>query len=121
MAGCHGSRRVRLHDGSPPRRILAPDEWCARGRARRERLPLADHAHWDPSSDRPDPVAVLEEQAKARVPDLVPIRDGRMLSSAFAYYRTAATPMAWSNPRPPLTGPLLPRIPGPGPGPPEPS
>jgi uncharacterized protein (DUF2252 family) len=80
---------------SPPREILTPDEWRARGRARRERVPLAEHAHWDPPSDRPDPVSVLEQQARTRVPDLVPIRYGRMLTSAFAYYRGAAAPMAW--------------------------
>jgi uncharacterized protein (DUF2252 family) len=80
---------------SPPREILTPDEWRERGRARRERVSRAAHAHWDPPSDRPDPISVLEEQAKTRVPDLVPIRYGRMLTSAFAYYRGAAAPMAW--------------------------
>jgi hypothetical protein len=59
---------------SPPREILTPDEWRARGRARRERVSLEEHAYWDAPSDRPDPVSVLEEQAKTRVPDLVPIR-----------------------------------------------
>jgi uncharacterized protein (DUF2252 family) len=80
---------------SPPREVLSPDEWRARGRARRERVSLAEHAYWDAPSDRPDPVSILEEQAKTRVPDLVPIRYGRMLTSAFAYYRGAAAPMAW--------------------------
>jgi uncharacterized protein (DUF2252 family) len=80
---------------SPPREILTPDEWRARGRARRERVSLDEHAYWDAPSDRPDPVSVLEEQAKTRVPDLVPVRYGRMLTSAFAYYRGAAAPMAW--------------------------
>src|ERR1700732_1748641 len=79
---------------SPPREILTPDEWRERGRARRERVSRAAPAHWDPPSDRPDPISVLEEQAKTRVPDLVPIRYGRMLTSAFAYYRGAAAPMA---------------------------
>lgn len=80
---------------SPPREILTPDEWGARGRARRERVSLEEQAYWDAPSDRPDPVSVPEEQAKTRVPDLVPIRYGRMLTSAFAYYRGAAAPMAW--------------------------
>src|SRR5215469_2997119 len=80
---------------SPPREVLTPDEWRARGRARRERVSLEEHADWNAPSDRPDPVSVLEEQAKTRVPDLVPIRYGRMLTSAFAYYRGAAAPMAW--------------------------
>ena len=42
-----------------------------------------------------NPVAVLEEQAKTRVPDLIPIRYGRMMASPFAYFRGAAAPMAW--------------------------
>ena len=47
-----------------------------------------------PSPDRPDPVALLEEQAKTRVPELVPIRYGRMLVSPFTFYRGAALIMA---------------------------
>ena len=42
-----------------------------------------------------NPVTVLEEQAKSRVPDLIPIRYGRMIASPFAYFRGAAAPMAW--------------------------
>jgi uncharacterized protein (DUF2252 family)/NTP pyrophosphatase (non-canonical NTP hydrolase) len=80
---------------SPPREVLTPDEWQARGRARRERVSLAEHSYWDAPSHRPDPVSILEKQAKTRVQDLVPIRYGRMLTSAFAYYRGAAAPMAW--------------------------
>ena len=53
--------------------------------------------------DRPDPVSILEEQAKTRVPDLVPIRYGRMLTSPFAYYRGAAAPMAWDLAHTPTT------------------
>jgi uncharacterized protein (DUF2252 family) len=49
---------------------------------------------FDPPPDRPDPLALLEEQARTRVPDLVPIRWGRMLVSPFTFYRGAALPMA---------------------------
>jgi uncharacterized protein (DUF2252 family) len=52
------------------------------------------HAAWDPPSDRPDPVSLLEAQARTRVPELVPIRYGRMLASPFAFYRGAAAIMA---------------------------
>jgi uncharacterized protein (DUF2252 family) len=55
----------------------------------------SSHAQWAPPADRPDPVTVLEEQAKTRVPDLIPIRYGRMIASPFAYFRGAAAPMAW--------------------------
>ena len=88
---------------APPHEILSPDEWRARGRARRYRVPRADHAGWDPPKNRPDPVGLLEEQAKTRVPDLVPIRYGRMLTSPFAYFRGAAAPMAWDLAHTPTT------------------
>ncbi len=61
------------------------------------------HAQWAPPQDRPDPVAALEEQAKARVPDLVPIRHGRMAASPFAYFRGAAAVMAWDLAHTPTT------------------
>jgi uncharacterized protein (DUF2252 family) len=89
---------------APPHEILTPQEWQARGRARREQVSRADHARWEPPPDRPDPVAILEEQAVTRVPDLVPIRHGRMLTSPFAYFRGAAAPMAWDLAHTPTTG-----------------
>ena len=55
---------------------------------------LSVHGEWQPSSDRPDPVRLLEEQAASRVPELVPIRYGRMLVSPFTFYRGAAYLMA---------------------------
>jgi uncharacterized protein (DUF2252 family) len=81
---------------APPHEILTSQEWEARGRARRQQVPRADHARWEPPPDRPDPVA--------RVPDLVPIRYGRMLTSSFAYFRGAAAPMAWDLAHTPTTG-----------------
>ena len=80
---------------APPREVLTPDEWRARGRERRSFASRSSHAQWAPPADRPDPVTVLEEQAKTRVPDLIPIRYGRMMASPFAYFRGAAAPMAW--------------------------
>ena len=55
------------------------------------------------AEDRPDPVAILEEQARTRVPDLVPIRHGRMAASPFAYFRGAAGAMAWDLAHTPTT------------------
>jgi uncharacterized protein (DUF2252 family) len=66
----------------------------ARGREARKRTPRSLHAGWTPPSDRTDPVALLEEQAASRVPELVPIRYGRMLVSPFTFYRGAALLMA---------------------------
>jgi uncharacterized protein (DUF2252 family) len=86
-----------------PHEVLSPGEWRARGRERRRLVPRVSHAQWVPPGDRPDPVAVLAEQAKTRVPDLVPIRYGRMAASPFAYFRGAAAPMAWDLAHTPTT------------------
>jgi uncharacterized protein (DUF2252 family) len=88
---------------APPHEVLTPDEWRARGRERRRLVPRSSHAQWAPSVDRPDPVAILEEQARSRVPDLIPIRYGRMAASPFAYFRGAAAPMAWDLAHAPTT------------------
>ncbi len=69
-------------------------ERVARGRASRAEVPRSAHADLDPGPDRPDPVALLEGQAESRVPELVPIRYGRMLVSPFTFYRGAALIMA---------------------------
>jgi uncharacterized protein (DUF2252 family) len=74
--------------------LPARADLAAAGVSARSRLPLAEHANWAPASDRPDPVALLEEQARTRLPELVPIRYGRMSVSAFAFFRGAALPMA---------------------------
>jgi len=66
---------------APPREVLTPDEWRAGGRDLRRVAARSSHAQWVPPLDRPDPVAILEEQAKTRVPDLIPIRYGRMAAS----------------------------------------
>jgi uncharacterized protein (DUF2252 family) len=89
---------------APPHELLTPDEWRRRGREQRGLAPRSSHAQWEPPPDRPDPVAVLEEQARTRVPDLVPIRYGRMAASPFAYFRGAAAPMAWDLAHTPTTG-----------------
>src|SRR5690242_1974553 len=73
---------------------LTADERIARGRAARRETPRSEHGRWEPAPDRPDPVVLLEEQAATRVPDLVPIRHGRMLVSPFTFYRGAAAIMA---------------------------
>jgi uncharacterized protein (DUF2252 family) len=86
-----------------PHEVLTPDEWRSSGRERRRLVPRLSHAQWAPPPDRPDPVATLEEQARTRVPDLVPIRYGRMAASPFAYFRGAAAPMAWDLAHAPTT------------------
>jgi uncharacterized protein (DUF2252 family) len=66
----------------------------AHGKEARNRTPLSSHSGWAPAADRPDPVGLLAEQNRAREPDLVPVRHGRMLVSPFTFYRGAAKIMA---------------------------
>jgi uncharacterized protein (DUF2252 family) len=73
---------------------FTPTERAARGKAARAEVPRRSHGEWEPAKKRPDPVGLLEEQAASRVPELVPIRYGRMLVSPFTFYRGAAFLMA---------------------------
>ena len=75
-----------------------------RGKAIRAEVPRSSHADWEPASGSRDPVALLEEQAKTRVPELVPIRYGRMLVSPFTFFRGAAYIMAADLAEAPRTG-----------------
>jgi uncharacterized protein (DUF2252 family) len=83
---------------------LTPTERAARGAEARAAVPREAHAMFDPASGRPDPIALLEEQAASRVPELVPVRWGRMMVSPFTYYRGAALPMASDLATTPVTG-----------------
>ncbi|MGL6278240.1 MAG: DUF2252 domain-containing protein [Gaiella sp.] len=83
---------------------FTPAERAARGKAARAEVPRSSHAGWEPPSLRHDPVALLEEQARTRVPELLPIRYGRMLVSPFTFYRGAAYVMASDLAGHPRTG-----------------
>jgi uncharacterized protein (DUF2252 family) len=72
----------------------APGERAAFGKRARKDAPRSAHGQWAPASDRPDPVAILEQQAADRLPELMPLRYERMLASPFAFYRGAAAIMA---------------------------
>ena len=87
-----------------PAPYLPPADRAARGRSCRSETPRSSHAAWEPRADRPDPIALLEEQAAERVPELVPIRYGRMSASPFAFYRGAAYVMASDLAGTPQTG-----------------
>lgn len=70
------------------------EERQARGKAARAGTPLPTHAEWRPATGRPDPVALLDQQNVTREPDLVPVRNGRMMVSPFTFFRGAAKVMA---------------------------
>jgi uncharacterized protein (DUF2252 family) len=83
---------------------FTPAERHARGRAARSELPRSAHGAWEPASVRRDPVELLEDQARTRLPELVPIRYGRMLVSPFTFFRGAASIMAADLADGPRTG-----------------
>ena len=76
----------------------------AKGKAARKVAPRSSHGAWEAAVDRPDPVALLQEQDETRVPELVPIRYGRMLESPFAFFRGGALIMASDLAASPRTG-----------------
>jgi uncharacterized protein (DUF2252 family) len=78
----------------PPVPHLSVAERVARGKAARAEVPRSSHSVFELSPTRKDPLELLELQAKTRVPELVPIRYGRMLVSPFTFYRGAALIMA---------------------------
>jgi uncharacterized protein (DUF2252 family) len=69
-------------------------ELRAMGKSRREACPREAHAAWQPTANRPDPVRLLVESSKGRMPELIPMRYGRMLQSPFTFFRGAALNMA---------------------------
>jgi uncharacterized protein (DUF2252 family) len=85
-----GGRRTKLEEqmrGSYAERYAA-------GKALRTACPRKAHAHWKASSNRPDAVKLVLQAEKERLPDLLPLRHGRMSRSAFTFYRGAALTMA---------------------------
>jgi uncharacterized protein (DUF2252 family) len=106
---------AELTTAVPPRHItryqldsglgrLTPAERAERGKAARVEVPRASHAVFDPPPDRPDPLDLLAKQAESRVPELVPVRWGRMMVSPFTFYRGAALPMASDLAGTPVSG-----------------
>ncbi len=89
-------------------RTLAPRpsraELLAEGVAMRKKCPRGSHAAWSAPGDRPDPVRLIEEANAGRIPELIPLRHGRMLPSPFTFYRGTALNMAVDLAGTPTTG-----------------
>ena len=98
------ARQVTRQRGGAGAERLNQQQRAALGKAARAAAPRESHAAFEPPASRPDPVALLEEQAQSRVPELIPVRYGRMLASPFSYYRGAALPMAADLAATPVTG-----------------
>ncbi len=79
-------------------------ELIARGRAMRKSCPRGSHKAWSAPDDRPDPLLLIEEANVGRIPELIPLRHGRMLASPFTFYRGTALNMAVDLAGTPTTG-----------------
>src|SRR5262245_58236632 len=79
-------------------------ERYAAGKKLREKFPRDSHRAWKPPAGRPDPVDLVLAAEKGRMPDLLPLRHGRMVRSAFTFYRGAALTMATDLAATPATG-----------------
>ncbi|WP_432094565.1 DUF2252 domain-containing protein [Streptomyces sp. bgisy100] len=93
---------------APPSQTQAPfrtpRERADEGKTARGRTPRSSHGEFEPSPRRPDPVDIIERQSATRVPELVPLRYGRMLESPFRFYRGAAAIMASDLADTPVSG-----------------
>ena len=108
-AAVKSSKRAKRDKGKKQHRGMfdlpkAVETRMAEGRAERESVPLEAHGEWAAADGRPDPIAILEEQNATRVPELVPIRHGRMIVSPFTFYRGSAAIMAADLAQTPNTG-----------------
>ena len=74
--------------------VPSPADRLAAGRAHRATVPRSSHGLWEPPADRRDPVEVLVESNRSRLPDLVPLRSARMAVSPFTFLRGSAVVMA---------------------------
>ncbi|MBV8451216.1 MAG: DUF2252 domain-containing protein [Deltaproteobacteria bacterium] len=81
-------------DQAITRPYRSPDERRAEGKALRDAVPREEHGSWKPHKERRNPVEILIESNEGRLPQLIPIRFGRMLQSPFAFYRGSARLMA---------------------------
>jgi uncharacterized protein DUF2252 len=82
----------------------SPAELRAMGKCLRDKCPRSSHADWKAPNDRPDLLGLLEQSNEWRIPELIPIRFGRMLRTPFTFYRGAALNMAADLARTPASG-----------------
>ena len=85
-------------------KFISRDEALGAGKALQVKVPHALHAEWRPSGQPRDPIGILEESNRDRVPELIPIRYGRMLRSPFTFLRGSAGLMAYDLATTPVTG-----------------
>ncbi len=86
--------------------VLGPsiEARMSQGKALRKRVSRTSHAEWAAPSARPDPIKILRDSDRGRLPELLPIRYSRMRQSPFAFFRGSAAVMAWDLSKTPATG-----------------
>lgn len=84
--------------------LPSPEQLYQEGKNLRSKCPRQGHAFWRAHRDRPDPISLLEKSNKGRLPELIPIRYGRMMRTPFTFYRGAALNMADDLAKTPVTG-----------------
>jgi len=94
MRKAKAKRQSAKDVSAAPGAYMSADERRAIGKARRDATPRAAHGGWKLPKDRRDPTELLRESNEGRIPELIPIRFGRMAQSPFAFYRGAAAVMA---------------------------
>ena len=95
--------RYALLEGASQQELTHAERYAA-GKKLRETCPRASHAVWKPSAARPDPVELVLRAEKGRMPELLPLRHGRMVRSAFTFYRGSALAMAADLASTPVSG-----------------
>jgi uncharacterized protein (DUF2252 family) len=100
------TKNLKPTDSSSDRQVgsRSVSDRLAAGKALRQTVKRSDHATYHPPTNREDPIAILEAQAETRLPDLVPIRYARMLTSPFAFLRGSAAVMIQDIAPAPTTG-----------------
>jgi uncharacterized protein (DUF2252 family) len=93
-----------MEEAAPQPLLPHPDAIAARGRELRQKVPRKSQAEWKRHKNREDPIEILRASDPERIPELVPIRYGRMLASPFAFYRGSAAVMASDLATTPSTG-----------------
>jgi uncharacterized protein (DUF2252 family) len=83
---------------------LSQEERYAAGKALRKACPRESHAMWKAPATRRDPIEMVLAAEKGRMPELLPLRHGRMVRSAFTFYRGSALPMAADLASTPVSG-----------------
>ena len=79
-------------------------ELYAVGKSLREKCPRSSHAAWQPAANRPEPISLVLQADEGRLPELLPLRHGRMALSPFTFYRGSALAMAVDLAGTPATG-----------------